>query len=66
MKSNPTIPRISGLLRARALEPFTCVTLAQRAIRQGRPLEDILSILRVDGDKIRGASPKLYEMIQPR
>lgn len=61
--TNPTLPRISDALRSPALEPFTCVTMAQRAIRQGRPMEDVLAILRVDADKIRPLHPRLYSML---
>jgi hypothetical protein len=61
--TNPTLQRISDALRSRALEPFTCVRMAKRAIRQGRPLEDVIAILRVDADKIRPVSSRLYAML---
>lgn len=63
MLVTPEIQRLTQLLRIDGLQIYTCVALALEAIRSGKPYADVIAILRVDADKLRGHSADLYAII---
>lgn len=56
------IPQLQKLLAPKDLDVYTVVIMARRELAKGN-LDNAFAHLSVDGDKVRGLHPELYEAI---
>lgn len=54
---------LSKLLSNKKLDNYTCILRARSAIKENKDINYIVDILKVDADKIRSISKKLYNFI---